>query len=74
MSSVSEKDKNAALRGYPPVESQTYLHKQPNLSLFCKPKIMPLKSPNLQMIEKLQAEANVKDVSIPDVMSYTPGK
>ena len=49
------------LQGYPPVPNQTYLEKQPNLSLFCKPKIMPLKSPNLQLIEKLEAESNFKD-------------
>ena len=28
------------LQGYPPVPNQTYLEKQPNLSLFCKPKII----------------------------------
>jgi hypothetical protein len=44
------------------------LEKQPNLSLFCKPKIMPLKSPNLQLLEKLEAEANTKQVVIPDVL------
>ena len=74
MSSINDRDKQAAMKGYPPVASQIYLQKQPNLSLFCKPKIMPLKSPNLQMIEKLQAEANVKEIVIPDVMKYTEGK
>jgi hypothetical protein len=56
------------LRGFSPVASQIYLEKQPNLSLFCKPKIMPLKSPNLQLLEKLEAEANTQQIVIPDVL------
>jgi hypothetical protein len=56
------------LRGFPPVASQIYLEKQPNLSLFCKPKIMPLKSPNLQLLEKMEAEANTQQIVVPDVL------
>jgi len=52
-----------ALRGFPPPPNQVYLENQPKPSLFCKPKIMPLKSPNLQMIERLEAEANTKEVA-----------
>jgi hypothetical protein len=44
------------------VAGQIYFEKRPNLSLFCKPKIMPLKSPDLRLFEKLEAEANIKQV------------
>lgn len=64
----NQEDKEAVLKGFTPVASQIYLEKQPNLSLFCKPLILPLKSPNLQMIEKMEAAANVKDIEIPSVL------
>ena len=38
--------------------------------MFCKPKILPLKSPNLQMLEKMEAEANTKEIVVPDVTQY----
>jgi hypothetical protein len=66
-----KKDKEKALTGFPPVARQIYLEKQPNLSLFCKPKIIPLKSYNLQVLERMEAAANTTEITIPDVTSYT---
>ena len=43
-----QEDKNSVLKGFSPVASQIYLEKQPNLSLFCKPLILPLKSPIIE--------------------------
>ena len=63
-----QEDKETVLKGFSPVASQIYLEKQPNLSLFCKPLILPLKSPNLQMIERMEAAANAKDIEIPSVL------
>jgi hypothetical protein len=65
---MAEKEQERALRGFSPVASQTYLEKQPNLSLFCKPKIMPIKSPNLVLLERLQAEANTQEVPLADIV------
>lgn len=62
----AERATERAMKGFAPAASQIYLDKQPNLSLFCKPKIMPLKSPNLEMMERLEAEANTCEISIPD--------
>jgi hypothetical protein len=70
--SVSEEQKAKVLKGFSPVASQIYLERDPTLSCFCKPKIMPLKSPNLQMLERLEAEASNQKIDIPDVMSYHP--
>jgi hypothetical protein len=66
--SQPDRPKEKALKGFSPVASEIYLTKQPNLSLFCKPKIMALKSPNLQLLEKLESEANTKQIVIPDVL------
>ena len=59
------------LKGFNPVPTQIYLEKQPNLTLFSKPKIIPLKSPNLQMIEKLEngAIAQETEIDVPDVFT-----
>ena len=55
------------LTGFSPVPSQIYLDKQPSLLLYSKPKIMPIKSPNLQMIEKLQIKAQILDIPIHEI-------
>ena len=70
MSSDEKHAIDRAMRGFAPAASQIYLDKQPNMSMFCKPKILPLKSPNLQMLERMEAEANVKEITVPDVMHY----
>jgi hypothetical protein len=65
---MSSKEQERVLRGFSPVASQTDLKKQPNLSLFCKPKIMPIKSPNLPLLEPMQAEANTQEVPLAGVI------
>lgn len=70
MSSDEKRAIDRAMRGFAPAASQIYLDKQPNMSMFCKPKILPLKSPNLQMLEKMEAEANTKEIVVPDVTQY----
>ena len=64
-------EQERAFKGFNPVPTQIYLEKQPNLTLFSKPKIIPLKSPNLQMIEKLEngALAQENDIEVPDVFT-----
>jgi hypothetical protein len=42
------------------------LEKQPNMSLFCKPKI---KSTNLLMLERLRAEVNTQEAPLADVIN-----
>ena len=64
-----EKEKERALKGFPPAASQIYLEKQPNLSLFCKPLLIPLKSPNLLMLEKMEQVAIAKEITVPNVMN-----
>ncbi|KAK8853982.1 hypothetical protein M9Y10_016531 [Tritrichomonas musculus] len=65
----TEDQKATVLKGFSPVASQIYLEKQPNLSLFCKPLILPLKSPNLQMLEKMEAAANANEIDIQSVLN-----
>ena len=71
MSNSLTEEQEKALRGFNPVPTQIYLEKQPNLTLFSKPKIIPLKSPNLQMIEKLEngALAQEEEIDVPDVFT-----
>lgn len=56
------------LNGFNPPQTHIYLDKQPNMALFCKPKIIPLKSPNLQMIEKLQKNAVGNEISVSNIV------
>lgn len=65
----TDQETQQALKGFTPVPSHIYLEKQPNLSLFCKPLILPLKSPNLQMLEKMESAANANSIQIPAVVT-----
>jgi hypothetical protein len=64
---MTAKERERVLRGFSPAASQTYLEKKPSLSLLCKPKIMPLKSPNLLLLERMQADANTRQIAVPNV-------
>ena len=65
-----EKKEEEVLHGFPPTPSQIYLEKQPNLTLFCKPKILPLKSPNLKKKKKMEIAANnTQSPEVPDIIS-----
>lgn len=59
------------INGFNPFPTEIYLDKQPNLTLFSKPKIIPIKSPNLLMIEKLEnnAMAQETEIQVPDVFT-----
>jgi len=52
-----ESSPESVLKGFAPIPTQIYLDKQPSVMLFSKPKIMPIKSPNLIMLEKMQKAA-----------------
>ena len=67
--SEEDSERERALKGFPPQANHMYMQRQPNLSLFCKPKIMPLKSPNAQLMERLENEASVKEITVPDVLN-----
>lgn len=58
----TEEQNKELMEGFTPKPATIYLHKQPALTLFCRPKIIPLKSDNLKLLEHLERQAEAPPV------------